>query len=288
MNPQLLNRSNYHNRSISFEIHEFDHFLKVWHYHPELELVLIKKSTGTRFIGDNVEKFQPNELFLLGENLPHLWLNDEAYFQKDNLLKSEAFVIHFDQCFAGQDFFKMPEMIQINDMLNAAKRGIKFSIPFSKMMDEKLTFMLEMDEFDRLIEFIRLLKLMSREKDIKYISSISFVESFEISKNRKLANVYEYIIKNFRHPILLDHVARLANMNKHAFCRYFKKVNGKPLSQYINEIRIGYACKLLLEQHYNIAEIGYECGFNNLSNFNRQFKNITSFTPTEYLNQHFL
>ena len=95
--------------------------------------------------------------------------------------------------------------------------------------------------------------------------------------------VYEYIFKNFNHNISLKNVAEVANMNKSAFSRLFKKVNNKPYSKYLNEIRIGYACKLLIENKYNITFICYESGFNNISNFNRQFKNITSMTPSEYI-----
>ncbi|MDN5205436.1 AraC family transcriptional regulator [Fulvivirgaceae bacterium BMA10] len=286
MKLQLLDRKTHLNKSFTISRHRYPHFLKLWHYHPELELIFTTKSTGTRFIGDSIEKFEPNDLVLIGENLPHLWMNDKQYFEKGSKRTAEAIVVHFGSEFAGQGFFEMPEMRPIKDLLQKAKRGIRFTGSKKPAVVKRMKKMLEQDDFNNVLELLRVLKVLSEELDHTLLTSIGFLDTFQKTQNRKLDSIYEYIMNNFRHEISLDEIAEIANMNKTAFCRYFKKVNDRTLSQYVNEVRIGWACKLLLENKYNISQICYECGFNNISNFNRQFRNITKLSPSEYLNEH--
>jgi AraC-like DNA-binding protein len=223
---------------------------------------------------------------LIGENLPHLWFNDDSYFKTRSRKKAEALVIHFNKNFAGEGFLSIPEMKMINDFIHSARRGIRFNKSTAKYIYKRMVEMLRMDDFNRLLELIRLLKYLSSQKDIRYLSSIGYLQSIQTFKKKKLDEVYEYIMKNFQKNISLDEIAGIANMNKSAFCRYFKMVNGKTFSDYMNEIRVGYACKLLLEQKYTIVEISDNSGYNNLSNFNRQFKKITGYSPSEYLNNY--
>lgn len=282
MKPTQLDRTVRLNHSISLVHHNYPHFLKVWHFHPELELVYIKKSTGTKFIGDSIRKFQEGDLVLVGENLPHMWQNDAKYFRGDKDCFAEALVVHFKRDFAGPDFLKIPEMLIINDFLEKAKRGFYFKGKMQYVTHDILCEMNEADDFDRLILFIKLLKLLAEDPEKKFISNIGFVNSFKKPENRKIDKVYELILSNFKEEVSLEKAANLIDMNVTAFCRYFKKTTGKTFSMYLNEVRIGYACKLLIEHRYNISEICYESGFNNISNFNRQFKNIMNVSPSSY------
>jgi AraC-like DNA-binding protein len=285
MDPTLLDRKSHLN--ISFLLsHNKGSFLKVWHFHEELELVAITKSTGTRFIGDNMEKFEPGDLVLIGENLPHLWQNDDKYFRDSLKGKPEALVIHFSRHFAGEQFLSMPEMTMISELINNADQGIRFSRDTAKRAVKTMKRMLRMDHFSKVIELIKLLKELSHEKEKQYLSSPGFIQSLKSSKKKKLDEVYKYIMGNFQKTLSLDQLANIASMNKSAFCRYFKITNGKTLTEYINEVRIGYACKLLLEEKFTVSEISDRCGFNNLSNFNRRFKSITKFSPSAYLKKY--
>lgn len=286
MKPKLLDRSTKLNHSFDLHHHFFPHFLKVWHYHPELELVYIKKSTGTRFLGDSIQKFQEGDLVLIGENLPHMWQNDEIYFTEKSSLSAEALVIHFNKDFAGKDFLNLPELSPIKELLEVAKRGILFKGNIKPTIARLLENMLQANDFERLIHLIQLLKFLSMGADLVLLSSPGFVDSFKREEKRRLDKIYEYIINHFREEITLEKAADLANMNTSSFCRYFKKTTSKTFSQYLNEVRVGFACRLLMEKNFNISETCYECGFKNISNFNRQFRNIAGMSPSEYTKLH--
>ncbi|NLP56899.1 AraC family transcriptional regulator [Lutibacter sp. B1] len=285
MKLHLLDRSDLQNKSLSVHFNNYSYFLKLWHYHEQLELVVILKSTGTRFVGDSIEKFNEGEIILLGKNLPHMWLNDKIYFKKDSSLKAQAIAIHFKEDFIGNDFFNTPEVKHIPLLFEKAKRGIKFTGNNKELVSE-ISKMLDLNHFDRIIKMIQILNSLSQKKEYSLLSSSGFINSFKKTENTKLDDVYSYMFNNFKNQISLNEIAEIAHMNPAAFSRHFKKVNKKPFSKYLNEIRIGYACKLLLEQKYNVTDICYESGFNNLSNFNRQFKTITNYSPTEYLKDY--
>lgn len=286
MKPYFIDKSNLSNRSFSFNYHNLPHYLKVWHYHPELELLVQQKSTGTRFMGDNISKFKPGEVILVGKNLPHMWLNDDVYFEKNSKLTAEAYVIHFREDFAGPDFFQMPEMAPIRELLKRSAQGINFLGDSKELIVDMIRQMEASNEFDRVLWLVRILKLLAGEKQYELLSSAGFLNDFEQSDKRQLDGVYHFVMHNFKKQIKLEEIAEIVNMTASSFSRYFKRVNSKTFSQYVSEIRVGYACRLLIENKYQIARVCYESGFNNLSNFNRQFKNIMKLSPSEYMRIH--
>lgn len=282
MKLHRLDRSSFSNSSFATKINEYPYFLKIWHYHPELELVVILKSEGTCFIGDSIEKFEVEDIILIGMNLPHMWLNDEGYFDRNSTQKAKAIAIHFKQDYLGATFFKTPEMRHIMDLFERAKYGLKFLNADKKLIAD-IKDMLELKGFDKTMAFINILNKLAEHTETKTLASEGFLNSFKPTKNEKQNKVQAYIFKNFNKTITLEEVAEVANMNASAFSRFFKRINNKTFSRYISEIRIGYACKLLLEDRFNISAICYESGFNNISNFNRQFKLIMNCTPSVYL-----
>ena len=282
MKPILINRSSRRDKSFTIAKHQYPYFLKTWHFHTELELVLITESYGTRFIGDSIERFQPGDLVLIGRNLPHLWKNDKVYFEHSEELVAEAIVIHFRRDFAGENLLNTPEMKSIRDLIKISGLGIKFSMACSAEIRPLLEEIYQVKGFERLILFLRVLKHLSDETDIQMLSSQNYAFSFQKVENRRLDPVYNHIMTKFKDKITLDKVASLANMNPSAFSRYFKQVNKKSFCAYLNEVRVGYACKLLLEEQLTVLEICFASGFNNISNFNRQFKKHVNFSPTEY------
>lgn len=286
MKPYFIDKSNLSNRSFSFEYHSLPHYLKVWHYHPELELLIQKKSTGTRFIGDNISKFEPGEVVLVGKNLPHMWLNDDIYFNDKSSLSAEAHVIHFREDFAGAGFLKIPEMSSINELLKRSVQGINFLGESKAVIHQMVESLSSASDFDKIFELVKILKMLSEETDYELLSSEGFLTDFEKSDKRQLDEVYHYVMQNFQSQIKLEQIAEIVNMTASSFSRYFKRVNRKTFSQYVSEIRIGYACRLLIENEYQISRVCFESGFNNLSNFNRQFKSIMNYSPSEYLKMH--
>lgn len=285
MKLHLINRSSLDNSSFTAKLNEYPYFLKTWHYHPELELVAIIKSEGTCFVGDSIEKFEENNVVLIGENLPHMWLNDEGYFKPNSKLKAKAIAIHFKKDFLGKAFFETPEMIHLLEVFNRARFGIKF-LKINKILIEEIQRMTELNGFNKTIAFLNILHKLAKHKDYKLLANSGFINSFQVSGNNRLDKVQSYIFKNFTQVITLEEVAAIANMNTSAFSRFFRRVNRKTFSRHISEIRIGYACKLLLEDKYNIAAVCYNAGFQNISNFNRQFKLIMNCTPSAFIKEH--
>ncbi len=284
MKLHLLNRTSFENSSFTVTHNNFPYFLKVWHYHPELELVLILKSTGTLFVGDGIVNFKVNDLVLIGKNLPHMWLNDERYFNENSNLISEAIAIHFDEYFLGKPFFEIPEMRHISQLINDSSHGIKFSNindDLLKEIEELKTFNL----FERVTNFINILDKLSKVKFEKLVSS-GFIKTFNNTENKILDKAYEYIFKNFNEPITSKDVAEVVKMNSSAFSRFFKRLHRKTFTSYLNELRIGFACKLLIEEKQNITSICYDCGYNNISNFNRQFRKLKGMSPSQYVKIH--
>ncbi|MCG8306301.1 MAG: AraC family transcriptional regulator [Cytophagales bacterium] len=271
--------------SLSVRKDKLPYFPKVWHYHDELEIVYILKSSGTRFIGDSIEEFNQGDLVLVGPNLPHSWQNDRIYLENTDLIV-EAIILHFKMDFLGESFLKAPEMSHIYEMLKLSMQGLKFGNEFCGLISEKIKNLIHLNGYNQLMEFISILNLMAETKDFKILANIGFIESYSKINNHKIDKVYEFIINNISNDISLDDVADIANMNTTAFCRFFKKRNKKTFKQFLNETRIGYACKLLIDDEYNITQIAYESGYKTLSNFNKQFKSIINDTPKNYQKKH--
>lgn len=284
MKLHLIDRSN-SNSAITVKINSYPNFLKLWHYHQELELVSIIKSTGTRFIGDSINKFQPKDVVLIGRNLPHMWLNDPQYFEENSTLKAEAISIHFKEDFLGDVFLNLPEMKSVLQLLKKAEQGVQF-INVSKKLRQLIEQLNTESGFKKTYQFIAILHELSIYNDYTLLASSGYVNSLQQEDSALSNQVIAYIFKNFNKEISLKKVAEISKMNTSAFSRSFKRVHRKTFSKYVNEIRIGYACKLLIENDLNISAIAYETGFNNLSNFNRQFKMIKKTSPSEYIKKH--
>ncbi|WP_339724576.1 AraC family transcriptional regulator [Maribacter stanieri] len=285
MKLHLLDRSSTGNTSITVSQNNYKNFLKVWHFHEELELVYIIKSTGTRFVGDSIEKFQSGEVILIGKNVPHMWLNDEAYFEENSCLTAQAVSVHFKDNFVGKEFLSLPEMQPISHLLKKAAQGIKFNNVTDNIKNE----LLNLSSLNPAIKITRIIEILSKLEQTQHytlLSSNGFINTFHQTENKRLNTIYEYVYQNFHTPISSKDVAELANMNASAFSRFFKTIHRKPFTRFLNEIRIGFACKMLLENKESITSIAYACGFGNISNFNRQFRIIKNESPSSFLSQH--
>jgi len=253
-----------------------------WHYHPEYELVLVVKSTGIRIVGDHEERFSDGDLVFMGPNLPHAYQNDPIYYQGDPSLRAEAIVIHFKEDFLGKDFFSLPEMIHVNQLFHKAKFGIKILGHSRQQVSAMMYDMYRLNGHQRIIRLLSILEMLSASEELQLLANPGFVRQHSVSDNDRITRVNEYIMRNFQKDISLAEVAEIANMSVPSFCRFFKASTRKAFSNFLNEVRIGHACKLLLEDRDNISSICYESGFNNMSNFNRQFKKLKAKSPLQY------
>lgn len=253
-----------------------------WHFHPHYQLFTVIEGTGTRFIGDSIQYFEPGDTVFLGPNLPHLWRSDKVYFENNPELKTHGIVLYFTEDFLGNAFFEKSEMSILKSFLEKSCRGLVWSGKTQRHIVEKLIELANIKGFKRILALLELLHLLSQSKDYQFITNESYTNLHKLSETERMQKVYEYVSKNFKESIKLGDIAEEVNMSEAAFCRYFKKRTNRSFVDFVNEIRIGNACKLLSQNTMNVSEICFESGFNTISNFNFYFKKIAGKTPTEY------
>lgn len=254
-----------------------------WHFHPELELNHIVQSRGTRFVGDCIEEFEEGDLTFLGSNLPHVWKNDRAYFLPDSSLRAEARVIQFlPDCF-GPDFLKLKEMEPIRRLLDKSKRGLRIMGKTKEVVLPLMTQLIENPSgVQRIGIFLHILERIADSDEVVFLSSEGFLDSYHRFDTDTISRVYEFTLSQFNRRILIEEVAAIAHMSVPNFCRYFKNRTQKTYIQLLTEVRIGYACRMLIENKKSIQQIAFDCGFHNLSNFNRSFRLLKKQKPTAF------
>ncbi len=260
----------------------YAHYPTPWHHHPEYELVLVLKSSGDKIIGDHMSSFTDGDLAFLGPNLPHAYRNSKIYYEENPDLTAEAIVIHFNPDFLGKGFFDIPEMESITKFLDESVMGFSIHGDTRQLVAEKMNDMLEMSGPAKIIELLSILHLLSDTHEKEKLASPGFLQNFKTSGSEQITQVCDYIMKNFTSDLTLNQVSDIANMSPNVFCKFFKERTRKTFVNFLNEVRIGYACKLISSEQYNISEICYMSGFHNLSNFNRQFIKIVNKTPRQY------
>jgi AraC-like DNA-binding protein len=260
----------------------YAHYPTPWHHHPEYELVLVLKSSGDKIIGDHMSSFTDGDLVFMGPNLPHVYRNSKIYYEENLDLTAEAIVIHFNIDFLGNGFFYIPEMETIANFLEESVRGFSITGNTRELVAQKMINMLEMSGSLRIIELLSVFNILAETKEKEVLASPGFIENFKTSGSEQITKVCDFIMKNFTSDLTLNQVAEIANMSPNTFCHFFKQRTRKTFVNFLNEVRIGYACKLLSDEQYNISEICYMSGFHNLSNFNRQFIRIVKKTPRQY------
>jgi AraC-like DNA-binding protein len=262
---------------------EEKNFYPLWHFHPQCEIMVIEEGSGTLYIGDGIDHFKPGDVIIFGANIPHLLRNYPEYFKADSDLQAKATVIYFNENFLGSDFLHFNETLPIKKLLTTARNGLIIKEKIKARIKEYLYLTVEKKGFDRMVSFISLLNFIATTATYKELSSAGFRLTFDDKEVNRLNEISDFLLKNFTRTIRLSEVSAIAHMSETAFCRYFKEKTNKTLITFLNEIRIGYACKLLIEKRYiNVSQVCYRTGFNNLTNFNIQFKKIKNCSPLEY------
>ncbi|MEP6845959.1 MAG: AraC family transcriptional regulator [Panacibacter sp.] len=274
--------SNFLNSYIAVIERNEPYFKSPFHFHPELELVYVKESHGKRIIGDKLDTFTNGDMVFLGSNLPHVWLNDETYYREFTYLHAKSIVVYFNRDVFSKKFYELKESTKINDLFSRASRGIKIIGSTQKKIADKLEKLTRKKDFDRIISLMELLNILATSKDIEYITNEGYTGTTLQTKTDRLSEVYKYITTNYFNEISLDEISKVANLSPTAFCRLFKQRTNRHFIEYLNEVRISNACKLLLETNLNVSEIAFQCGYKTLSNFNKIFRKTTGLSPKEY------
>lgn len=251
-----------------------------YHYHPEFELCFTYGRKGKRFIGNSVEEITHADLVFLGKNLPHCFWGDE-YIAED----SELILMQFHFEVFGQQFLEQPETAQLRDLVNKAQRGMLIHESEQAPIIDNLIQMIEADPFHRMVILMDTLYKLTQVSDYTLLISKGFEKQYHNDDYHRLNNVYRFIIQNFKGEITLAEAARVANLSETAFCRYFKQRTTKTFKEVVNEMRISFACDMILNgklQSMTVQQLANEAGFHNISNFNRQFKKIAGMSPAQY------
>ena len=285
MKPQLLKVQNGHGHSFSVRQDLVPYVNNRWHYHSEVELIHFKKGEGTQFIGDNIKRFKSGDVVIVGSNLPHYWRFDDKYFTEDTQENADVRVVHFAENFWGENFLYLPENNNLKTVLEKAKRGLQIIGKPRQVVAELLGQLVSSNGSKRIILLIEALSSISDCKQLSSLSSIGFKPDFVEAENDRINAIYEYSVKNFKGKIKLEKIAEVANISPNSFCRYFKSHTGKTYSLFLIELRVGHACKLLIENKQCIKRLCYESGFNNFTSFYKYFKIITGKSPLSYQNE---
>lgn len=274
--------------SFVLRYNDFAHFSVPWHFHNEFEMIYIVQSTGKRFVGDVVESFKPGDFVFYGSTLPHFHHNDAQYYTRNPDLKVNAYILQFPIDYFCKNQLRSPEFVNIMRLLSNSSRGLKFPAHTIEPVALMLQKMYAEKGLSRYLSLIELLNFLGQTEFLP-ITSPGYANTLNHHIEDRMVKVYEFSTLSYNRKISLQEVASVAGMNPTAFCRYFRKKAGKTFAEFINELRISYACKLLRHGNQTIEFVCFETGFNNISNFNRQFKAKIGKTPSlyrEFVSQH--
>lgn len=248
-----------------------------FHFHPEFEINFILNGKGIRrVVGDSIEEISDYELVLVGPNLEHCW---EMYKCENKEINEVTIQFHndlFDEKLLARRIFK-----PIKDMFERANHGILFSEEVASQMKDRIKSLAKIDSIDYFMELISILQDLANSRNQRMLSTYSPINK-DFENSEKIKRIYDFIQENFHRKILLSEVSEIANMSPASFNRFIKKRTGKTFVDYVNDTRVSYATRLLVETDYSIGEICFKCGFNNIANFNRVFKKTKNNTPSMY------
>ena len=246
------------------------------HQHEEIQISFIKKGAGAIFTGDTISQYHEGDILVIGSNLPHVFRSDSHENETSIML-----TLFFTLDSFGKDFFKLPTFKSINPFLESTKNGFIIQDAPKKMV-KCFNKLKNADSYSRFILFLEIVKWLSTSENIP-LSNYLYDKKITDNEGKRMQTVFEYVMTNFQKNITLDEIASLANMTKNAFCRYFKVRTNRSFFQFLIEVRIERASKLLSSSaELSVIEIAEMCGFNNISNFNRKFKEIKQLSPLQY------
>ena len=248
------------------------------HSHRNFELNLITAGSGRRIVGNHISSYTPGDLVLLGPNISHCWEVLDVEKDKD----PECIVTHFYENIISSDFFNIPELEDVIELLKIADSGILFKGPKTEKVAAALTRMVELKGLERYIELLKVFNHLLKIEGREFLALPSSLPNSYDKDREQIDKIYEYVFQNIQDGINLKEASKLVYMEPSSFCRYFKKKTSQTFMEYVKSVRIGIAAKLLAETEKPITHICYECGYNNLANFNYYFKVIMGKTPSEY------
>lgn len=269
------------NESFSIGIFQDNFEECTWHYHDNYEISFITEGTGKRIVADSIEEFYPGDLVFIGKNIPHVWIADKDY-DSPTQRKLEMVYLQFSDDALNAGILSLPEFQYVEKALNLSERGIQIK---DQTLNEASDLMLQLpylSSFDRMIVFLELMNLIGKNDSLVQLASNDYISKRFTTKNKRIETIHQYLMNNYREEVDLGKIADLVNMAEGSLCRFFKSEMQMTVFEYLNKIKVDYACKLLMDKKLSMADVALDSGFNNISHFNKQFKRITSSTPLKY------
>ncbi|GAB3925763.1 helix-turn-helix domain-containing protein [Larkinella terrae] len=251
-----------------------------FHFHPECQLVYVVSGAGTRIIGGSVEQFEAGDLTFIGPNVPHVWYSHAARPEVPQEARSLALYINPEVVLHQLKPFTNTQTLA--DFFRQSERGLCLTGPTREQLVPLLTAMANQQDLTLLTSFLQILQVLVTGPEGRWLNPESLLVSYAGNAQSRVSRLMRFIQDHFRQPITLEETAAMAGLQLHSFCRFFKALTQRTFSEFLNEIRIGFACQLLQQSDLPVTQIAYESGFGNVSYFNRSFKKNRSMTPKEY------
>ncbi len=267
-----------HNNSFITRMLKMDPHSDKIHFHKNFELNYITSGYGRRIIGSNISSYSPGDMVLLGPNISHSWEVLEPGIDGHG----ECVVTHFYENILVSDFFNIPELEEVSNLLKEAEYGIQFTGDIAAEAAESLRKMINLKGLERYIEMLKVFNLLLSIDERILLALPSAVPDNNEKDRKQIDKIYEYVFQNLENGVSLNEAAGLVYMEPSSFCRFFKKKTNQTFMEYVKSVRIGISARLLAETDKQITQICYESGYNNLANFNHYFKQVMKKTPSEY------
>ncbi len=278
------------NPNESFFIGVFqDHIDKsMWHYHQEYELSFITEGSGSRIVGDSIEEFHPGDLIFIGPRIPHVWFSETPVMNQSSGRTLESVYLLFNQAILPGALTSLPEFNMVNRAIQLSERGIRITGDTLNQVSRIMLQLPYLNSMKRLTLFYEIMDIIGQSQSFTFLASADYIQNRFVSTNKRVKNIHEFLMHNYREEVNLNEIASLVHMAPASACRFFKSSTGMTIFEYLNKLKIDLACNLLMNTELNIVDISYDCGFNNLSHFNKQFRKFLGKTPSEFrkLKQH--
>jgi AraC-like DNA-binding protein len=274
------------NQSFWFETDYNKHFYEFLHQHPEVQVTLIMEGEGKLIIGDYVSDFKPDEIYVIGSNQPHVFMCDPKYFKVNSQLMAHSISVFFEWKIFGNTFMQLPEMKHISDFAQLSERGLRFDKNENMEVERLLKKIFKAPQCAKFFILLSLLNEMASSQEYSLLANAGTAIPFSEAEGKRLDAIYRFTMNEFQRKITLEEVAGVANLTVNSFCRYFKKRTRKSYIDFLTDVRIGQAAKLLQLSDLSISDVCDKVGFTNLSNFNRKFKEKNGAPPSQYRKNH--
>ena len=270
------------NEIVRVQKDDVPYFYDRLHQHPEIQIMLIEAGEGTLIAGDYVGRFRAGEVYVIGSGQPHVFRCDQSHYHSSSH-RASSISLYFSENYFGKELWSSNDLAAMRDFTDASGQCFQFRATDTTEAGVYIRNMLHLKGLPRLIEFFSLLKALIESPQKKMLSIQQ--GHLQVSEEGRMNSILEFTFRESHRKIYLNEAAQVANLSVEAFCRYFKLHTRKTYIHFLNEVRISYACQLLIQQDIPIEQVCYKAGFTNVSNFNRIFKKITARTPLSFRRQ---